>query len=100
MEANIGGLNQPLRCDLIQVLERSEGPTVEQVLGNIRKWPFNFTLRLGPMRAASPGLKAVVSGKGQKAGVVNGLVAIISGHHNFHVVVYAGDAQTTEILKR
>ena len=42
MEANIGGLSQPLGRDLIQVLERSEGPTVEQVLGNIRKRPFNF----------------------------------------------------------
>src|SRR5215831_17771414 len=44
MEADIGGLSQPLHRDLIQVLERSEGPTVKQVLGNIRKRPFNFAL--------------------------------------------------------
>jgi hypothetical protein len=44
VEANIGGLSQPLGRDLIQVLERSKGPTVEQVLGNIRKRPFNFAL--------------------------------------------------------
>ena len=31
VEAHIGGLGQPLRRDLVQVLQRSEGPAVEQV---------------------------------------------------------------------
>ena len=52
------------------------------------------------MGTTSPGLKAVVRGEGQKAGVINRLVAVISGHHDFHVVVQTGGCQPAEILKR
>ena len=51
------------------------------------------------MGAACPGLKAVVRGEGQKAGVVNRLVAVITSHHYFHVVVQTGGGQTTEVLE-
>jgi len=99
MEAHVGGLGQPLHSDLIQVLQRSERPAVEQVLRNIRKRPFNLTFGLRPVRAASPGLKAIVGSEGQKTGVVNRLVAIIAGHYDFHVVVQTSSGQTTEVRK-
>src|SRR6516162_2313913 len=87
MEAHVGGLSQPLCRDLIQVLQGSEGPAIEQILRNIGKRALDLTFGLRPPRAASPGLKAIVGGEGQKAGVVNRLVAVISGHYDFHVVV-------------
>jgi hypothetical protein len=51
------------------------------------------------MRPAGPGLKSVVGGEGQKAGVIDGLVTVITGHYDLHVVVQAGGRYTLKIIE-
>ena len=100
VNAHIGGLGEPLCCDLVQVLQRSERAAVEQVLFEICKWSLHLAFGLRPMWPACPWLKPVVRGEGQKSGVVDRLVAIVARHHDFHVVVQAGGRRASQILKR
>ena len=51
------------------------------------------------MRPASPWLKPVVCGEGQKAGVIDGLVTVVTGYHDLHVVVQAGGRQTLQVIE-
>src|SRR6185295_14120930 len=87
------------RRDFVQVLQRSEGSSIEQILFDIRKRSLDLSLRLRPMRTASPWLKAIMRGEGEKASVVDRLIAIIAGDHDFHVVVETGGSQAAEILE-
>src|ERR1044071_9590963 len=87
MDAHIGVLREPARCGLIEMVERREGPAIQQVCFEVGKWPLNLALRLRPSRPASPRLKAVMGSERQKARVVDGLVTIVIGDHDFHVVV-------------
>jgi len=48
----------PVGRDLVEVIERSEGSTVEQVSFRVKKIAFYFALGFGPTGAAGEGLKA------------------------------------------
>ena len=85
--------------DLVEVLQRSEGAAIEQVGFDILKRSFHFTFRLGTMRPAGPGLKAVMRGEGQKARVVDRLIPVITGHHDLHVVVQTGGGGTLQVVE-
>src|SRR6058998_642530 len=84
---DVRDVSHPPVGDLVEMIERSEGPCIKQVGFHEKKWPLNFPLCLRPAASTSPGPKAVVGGKGQKASVVNRLLAIPGLHHNFHVVI-------------
>src|SRR6516165_7147977 len=51
------------------------------------------------MGTAGPGLETIVCGEGQEAGVVNGLIAVITGDHHFHVVVETGGCCSLKVLE-
>src|SRR5256885_16049790 len=51
------------------------------------------------MRPAGPGLKTVMSGEREKARVVDGLVTVVAGHYDFHVVVQVGGGQTLQVFE-
>jgi hypothetical protein len=43
VDAQVRGVGQPVGCDLVQMLERSERPAIEQVLLGVPKWPLDLT---------------------------------------------------------
>src|SRR5262245_26161955 len=49
------------------------------------------------MRPASPGLETIMRCECQKAGVIDGLVAVITGDHDFHVVVQTGGGRSLKV---
>jgi hypothetical protein len=44
MDAHISRLRKPERRGLIEMLERSKGPAIQQVCFQVRKRPLNFAL--------------------------------------------------------
>src|SRR2546426_7354057 len=97
-DASGGGVGQPVCRGLVQVLQRSKGTAVEQVLFQIGKRPLHLPFRFRTMRAASPWLKAIVRGERQKASVVDRLGSVITGHLKFHGVVQAGGPPAPSLI--
>ena len=81
------------------MLQRREGPAIQQVGFHILKWSFDLAFGLRTMRPAGPGLETVMRGEGQKAGVIDGLVAVVTGHYHLHVVVQTGGGQTLKVFE-
>jgi len=90
VDADIGDLSEPAHGHFVQMIQRSEGAPIQQVSGDILKRFLDLAFRLGAMRPAGPWLKSIMCGEGQKAGVIDGLVTVITGHYDLHVVVQAG----------
>src|SRR5215471_18351833 len=63
------------------------------------RWPLDFAFRFRAARPASPWWEAIVRRKGQKRGVIDGLIAVVTGHHYFHVVVETGGGQTLKVFE-
>src|SRR5436189_3041970 len=51
------------------------------------------------MRAAGPWPEAVMSGESEKAGVIDGLVTVVTGYCHFHVVVETSGRQSLEVFE-
>ena len=81
------------------MLQRSEGPAIQQVGFYMLKWSLYLALGLRTMRPAGPWLEAVMSGESEKAGVIDGLVAVVTGYYHLHVVVETGRRQSLEVFE-
>src|ERR1041385_4745178 len=79
------------------MFQRGECPAIQEVAFHILKWLFDLAFGLRTMRSTSPGLETIMGRECQKAGVINGLVAVVTGDHNFHVVVQTGGGQSLEV---
>src|SRR5580700_10997566 len=99
MDAHIGGFGEPAHRHLVQVLQRGEGAAIQQVGFHILKRSLDLALGLRTMRAAGPWLEAVMSGESKKAGVIDGLVAVVTGDYYFHVVVQTSRRQSLEVFE-
>ena len=99
MDAHVGGFGEPAHRHLVQMLERGEGAAIQQVRFHILKRSLDFAFRLRTMRPAGPWLKTVMGGESEKAGVIDGLVAVVTGHHHLHVVVETGRGQSLEVFE-
>jgi hypothetical protein len=51
------------------------------------------------MRPAGPWLEAVMSGEGEEAGIIDRLVAVVTGDYHFHVVIETSRRQSLEIFE-
>src|ERR1700722_8281768 len=99
MDAHVGGFGEPARRHLVQVLQRGEVPSIHQVGFDILKRSLDLPLRLRTMRPAGPWLEAIMSGESEKAGVVDGLVTVITRYYHFHVVVETSRGQSLEVFE-
>jgi hypothetical protein len=99
VDAHVGGFSEPAHRHLIQVVQRREGAAIQQVGFHILERPLNLALGLRTMRAAGPWLEAVMSGESKKAGVIDGLVAVVTRYYNFHVVVETSRSQSLEVFE-
>src|SRR6266478_6117648 len=81
------------------MFQRSERPSIQQVCFHIPKWSFDLAFRFRTPRPAGPGLKTVMRREGEKAGVVDGLVAVVAGDDHLHVVVETGRRQTLKVFE-
>src|ERR1700688_4672819 len=99
MDAHIGRFCEPAHRHLVQVVQRREGAAIQQVGLHILKRSLYLALGLRTMRAASPWLEGVMSGESEKAGVIDGLVAVVTRYYHFHVVVETSRRQSLEVFK-
>src|SRR5258708_3333390 len=99
MDAHVRGLREPAHRHLIQMLQRCERATVQQIGFHILKRSLYLALGLRTMRAAGPWPKAVMCREREKAGVVGGLVAVVTRYYHFHVVVETSRSQSLEVFE-
>ena len=96
---HVGRFRQPLGQALVEMLEAAEAAAVEEVLFDVAEGAFALAFRLRPPPPAGPYPVAVVRGEGQEAGVVDRLVALVTGHHDLHIVVQAGGGHAAQVLE-
>src|SRR5262249_4234917 len=93
-------LRQPCLGDKgVQVGERREGARVEQVCDDVEEGFFDLALRLWPPRPAGPWTITIVEGKGEKARVVDRLLAVPPLDDDLHVVVETDGRRAAQMLK-
>ena len=90
MDVHIGDLGQPPGGRLVQVLQGMEAPATEQAGFDISKMSFNFSLGLGPPGPTGDWSKTVVGRERQEPCIVDGFIAVVPAHHDFHVVIKTG----------
>src|SRR6516165_12061904 len=99
VDAHVGDFRKPLCRHLVEMFQRSERAAIQQVRGNVLKRFFHFTFRLGTIRSAGPWLKSVMCSESQKPRVIDGLIAVVTSHHDLHVVVQAGGGHTLQVIE-
>ena len=99
MHAHVGHFFQPPGGHLVEVLQRAELATAEQVFLHKTELSLDLTLGLWPPTPTGHRPEAVVSGERQEAGVVDRLAVLVTGHHRFHVVVQAGGSHAVHVLE-
>ena len=88
MHTPVGHLGQPLPELGVEVVEIAEAAGEEEVLAHVAERPLDFALALGPVRAARPGLEAVVPGARDQHGVVDDSAGLVLAEHGgAHAVV-------------
>src|SRR5208283_670619 len=95
----VGRFRQPLGQALVEVLEAAEAAAIEEVSFDVAEGAFALALRLRTSASARPYLVTVVRGERQETGVVDRLVALVTGYHDLHVVVQAGGGHAAKVLK-
>jgi hypothetical protein len=99
VDPHIGSLGEPTLRHFVQMLQRRECPAVQQVGFQILKWPFDLAFSLRTVRPAGPGLETIMRRECQEAGVIDGLIAVVTGYHHFHVVVQTGGGQSLKVFE-
>src|SRR5271170_4301806 len=77
-----------------------EAPLTTQTGFDICEWSLHFPFCLRPSHAAGDRPKAVMGRERQEPRVVDGLVAVITAHHDFHVVIETGRRDSSQVLER
>ena len=90
---------QPPASRLVEMIERTELATIEQIGFNIIKWSFNFAFGLGPTDLASPRSVAIVRGESQESCVVDRLVIFPASHNDLHVIVEARRGDSAKMFE-
>ena len=98
-DADIGDALKPPRGHLVEMLQRLEGATVEQVGFDISEVAFDFAFRLRAAHAAGLWSEAVMRGEGKELGIIEGAVGIVTQHHGFEVVVQADAGDAAEMME-
>ena len=96
----IGDLPEPPVSHFIEMLQRSERATVEQIRLHVEERTFDFAFGLGAADLASPRPETIVRGERQKACVVNRLIVFPTRDDHFHVVVQACRGDALEMIER
>ena len=99
MHSHVGRFRQPAGRDFIQMLQRVEGASVEQIRFHIVKRPFHLPFCFGTPGSAGDRPEAVVRGERQEAGVVDRQVRLPARHHHLHVVVEAFRRRAAQVLE-
>src|SRR5207244_4267049 len=81
----IGDIGQPPRRDFIEMVQFSEGASVQEVGLDIPERPFYLRFCLWPERTAGNGLETIIGGEGEETGVVNWLFSIAAADDDLHV---------------
>ena len=63
------------------------------------KWSFHFSLGLGPPGPTGDRSKTVMGRERQEPWIVDGLVAVVPAHHDFHVVIKTGCRDSAQVLE-
>jgi hypothetical protein len=95
--ADVGDIGQPPGGDLIEMIQRLEGPAVEQAGLDVEEWPLHFSFGLRPPGPAGDRSETVVGGEGQEPRVVNRHVILVAGHHDFHIIMQACCGHTAQM---
>src|SRR5262249_45452269 len=87
MQADISHMGQPPGRGFVQMLKAGESSTVEEVLFQVPEGPLYFALRFRPAWPTGHRPEAIVSGEGQEARIVNGLMTVVATDNDLHVVI-------------
>src|SRR5271157_641140 len=90
MDVHVGDLGQPPGGRLVQVLQGMEAPATKQAGFDIGKMSFDFSLGWGPPGPTGDWSKTVVGRERQEPCVGDGFIAVVTTHHDFHVVIKTG----------
>ena len=63
MDSLVGDFGNPCPGEIVEMLERREGSSIEEISLYEVEWPLHFTFRLGPIGSAQPWLEAIVGGE-------------------------------------
>jgi len=98
--APVGHLVQPLPELAVEAVRAADAAGQEKVPAHVAERALDLALALGPMRAARPGLEAVVPGARRQRGVVDHACRVLAADRGAHAVVedFAWDA--AQVLER
>ena len=99
VNTHVGHFRQPPGGHLVEMLQGAELAAAQEVRFHEVKRPFHFAFRLRPPGTAGHRPEAVMRGEGQKAGVVDRLVAVVTRHDDLHVIVETGGGHASKVLE-
>ena len=98
-DAYIGHTLKPPRGHLVEMLQGVKGAAVEQADFGEVELTLDFSLRLRPPNATRLGPETVVRGQGEKLGIVENALGVVTQHDRLEVVVQTDACDAAEVMK-